>query len=303
MFKEILKKYFNSCFARNLQANTIESYNYTLNYFFDFLENQRINKLEEIDSDVVNQFLKLKSKEVSKTTIRNYYVTLRAFFNFLYKKKYINDNPFNYLQEPKIPKRKKTIFKNSEIQKLMEFDLNNFFGMRNYCIMAFLFSTGLRVSELCNLKLNNIDFDIDLIDIIGKGDKQRYVPLNELLKSIIIKYIKNRNEYLTEHNLKSNYLFISRTGKKLNPVNVQDIFRKIKEKHKIDKKRFSPHTFRHTFATDFLMNGGDVFSLQKILGHSNLETTKEYIGMDEKLVKIQNEKYNPFTNKKWIYAE
>lgn len=303
MFREILKKYFNDCYARNLQTNTIESYNYTLNYFSDFLENQRINELEEIDSDVVNQFLKFKSKVVSKTTVRNYFVTLRAFFNFLEKKKYINDNPFNYLKEPKIPKRKKTVFKNSEIQKLMEFELNNFFGMRNYCIMAFLFSTGLRVSELCNLKLNNIDFDMELIDIIGKGDKQRYVPLNELLKNIIIKYMRKRHEYLNDHNLKSNYLFVSRTGKRMDPTNIQDIFRKIKIKYKIDKRRFSPHTFRHTFATDFLVNGGDVFSLQRILGHSNLETTKEYIEMDDKLMKTQNDKFNPFINKKWVYAE
>ena len=301
--REILKKYFNNCFAKNLSKKTIDNYSHTLNCLINYLDSRGMDNFKLVDSDVISSFLKSRGEKVSKTTIRNNFVALRAFFNFMAMKGYITDNPFRYLSTPKIPKRKKIIFKNSEIQKLMQFDTNTFLGSRNYCIMAFLFSTGMRISELTSLRLDDIDLELELINIIGKGDKQRYVPISSPLKNLIIRYFKKRNSYVTEHNLRSRYFFISRSGRMMCPTNVQDIFRKVKKQYGIDKKRFSPHTFRHTFATDYLLNGGDVFSLQKILGHSNLNTTKEYVDMDDNLIRMQNEKYNPFSNKKWVYTE
>ena len=298
-----LKKFFIHCFSINLQKDTISSYEYKLKLLDEYLQTVGINTVSDITADNIRGFLFLQSKRISKLSVRHYYNALNIFFRFLKRNKLLEDNPMELVNAPKVPKRSLRSFTNSEVNILLNyFDKNDFIGFRNYTVMSMLLASGMRISEVCNLLCTDIFFELDTIVIIGKGDKERHVPISPLLKKIMLRYFKKRNEYIKSKGLfQTKYFFITRTAQKLKRDNIAWLFIKIKQSYNIEGKRFSAHTFRHTFAKAFLLNGGDIFTLQKILGHSKIEETKKYIGLNETEIKIQNEKFNPLDNTRWQY--
>lgn len=304
MLENFLKKFFIHCYSMNLQQNTISSYESKLKVFQNYIRGRDdVNCVNDITSDVIRDFLSFSRKRVSKSTVKHYYNTLNIFFKFLVKNKIISENIIEDITKPKVPKRDIRSFSNSEINIILKhFDKNDFVGYRNYAIMTTLFGTGMRISELCNLQAVDVMFELNVINIIGKGDKQRRIPISETLRKILLKYFKIRNEYIDKHRLnQSRHFFISRNTTPMTRDNVEWIFIKIKRDYNLQGDRFSPHTFRHTFAKNYLLNGGEIFSLQKILGHSKIETTKKYIALNDQEVKIQNDKFNPLDNPKWQY--
>lgn len=272
----------------NLQTTTLTTYQSRLSIFNDFLNQQNITDINNIQPDTIRLFLSEQTKRVNKATIKHYYITLCIFFKFMYQNNITDNNVMLLISKPKVPKRTLRVFSNNEIKLILNhFDKNEFIGYRNYTIMSVLFATGIRISELCNLNCFDIMFELDIINIIGKGDKQRHIPLSATLKKIMLKYFKLRNDYIDEKRLyQSKYFFITRVGKKLNRDNVEWLFIKIKNYYNISGDRFSAHTFRHTFDKTYLLNGGDIFSLQKILGHEKIETTRKYIDLNETEIKI-----------------
>lgn len=303
MLKHFFKKFFIHCISMNLQTSTLNSYENRLNIFNDYLNNAGYKNITDITADTIREFLAQKANCVSKSTLWAYYITLNIFFKFLYRNNLISNNIIENVSKPRKKKHTLRVFNNTEIKLILNyFDKSTFIGFRNYAIMCTLFSTGIRISELCNLNCVDIMFELDMINIIGKGDKQRHIPITATLKKIMLKYFKMRNEYITEKSLnQSRFYFITRTGNKINRDNIEWLFIKIKNSYNIQGDRFSAHTFRHTFAKTYLLNGGDIFSLQKILGHEKIETTRQYIDLNETEIKIQNEKYNPLDNTRWQY--
>lgn len=303
ILETFLKKFFIHCLSINLQDNTIKSYEYKLLLFDEYLSKYELNNINDINADIVRNFLAEQSKRLNKLSLKHYYSTLNIFFNFLAKNKLVNENIMNYVSVPKVPKRTLRTFTNNEVRLLLNhFDKNEFLGYRNYVIMSTLFSTGLRISELCDLLCTDILFELDIMNIIGKGDKQRHVPLSPALKKLLLSYFKKRNAYIDENGLfQSRYFFITRKAQKLKRENVEWLFIKVKRNYNIEGGRFSAHTFRHTFAKYYLLNGGDIFSLQRILGHSKIEETRKYIDLTETEIKVQNEKFNPLDNTRWQY--
>lgn len=186
---------------------------------------------------------------------------------------------------------------------LNSFDTDTFIGLRNYTLLAFLLSTGVRRSEFIDLSLLDVDLKSDTIRIIGKGDKERLIPISRKLKLIIKRYLRVRAEYLTKDckGATSTAFFISRYGERLRLSGSNSIFQKIKKGLDLKGKRFSAHIWRHTFAKSFLLNGGDVFTLQNLLGHTEIETTKVYINLDTSELRQQNDKFNPLDNTRWQY--
>lgn len=298
-----LKKFFMHCLSINLQTPTIVSYEYKLKLFDEYLNGENVSRLNDITADNIRGFLLLQSNRISKLSVRHYFSVLRIFFNFLEFDGLLAPNPIKKVKAPKVPKRELRTFTNNETMLILNyFDKSEFIGFRNYTIMSMLFSTGLRVSELCKLQCFDILFEADLINIIGKGDKERHVPISPVLKKLLLRYFKRRNEYIKEQRLsQSRFFFITRTATQIHRDTVTKLFIQIKRSYNIEGKRFSSHTFRHTFAKTFILNGGDLFSLQKILGHSKIEDTKKYIQLNETEVKIQNEKFNPLDNTRWQY--
>ncbi len=291
------------CLSINLQTDTIRSYEYKLKLFGEYLSKNSVTSLQGITADNIRGFLTEQSARIGKLSVRHYYSVLNIFFNFLVGERLLSNSPMLSVSSPKVPKLKLRTFTNNETKLLLNyFNKDTFVGFRNYAIMSTLFASGLRISELCNLHCTDIFFETGLLNIIGKGDKQRHVPISPVLKKLLLAYFKRRNEYIRENGLsQSRYFFITRTATQIHRDSVTKMFFQVKKSYNIDGKRFSAHTFRHTFAKAFILNGGDLFSLQKILGHSKIEDTKKYIDLNETEVKIQNDKFNPLDNSRWQY--
>ena len=201
-----------------------------------------------------------------------------------------------------MPKRFARTFTGQEVDKILRaFDKDTFIGFRNYVIVCVLLSTGMRKSELLDMSMLNVHFDVGVISVIGKGNKQRNIPLSPLLKRLLKQYFARRTEYCSEVDYSTSALWLSRGGTALTISGVNGLFRDLKKNLDIPTKRLSAHTFRHTFAKSFLLNGGDVFTLQRLLGHADIATTQIYIDYTEKELKVQNNQYNPLDNTRWYY--
>ena len=203
---------------------------------------------------------------------------LSSFYAFLVKEEIMKENFFEDLESPKIPKRLPKLIKENEVMMLFEIcDLNNKLGYRNYCILGCLYGCGLRVSELCNMQIKDIDFNERVIKIHGKGSKDRVVIMYDDLASSLKHYISTfRLELLyNSKDTENRYVFLNKNGTQLSRVGV----RKILEKLVLEcgeTFHISPHMLRHSFATALLNNGADMRSVQELLGHESLSTTQVY---------------------------
>ena len=288
--------------AQGLTESTLRSYTEELTRFFDFVVSKNIYSVTEITPEVIREFLNhLKGKKLRNITIHRYYAEIKTFFTFLHCEDYIRSNPIRNIKPPKVEQKQMRTFSAQEISKLLNaFNKNDFFGMRNYCIMATLFSTGMRKMELMNLTVKDLNITNDLFRIeYGKGNKERYVPIGATLRRILIRYLKMREEYVGDDYCP--WFFVSRSKEKMTASALNVLFRKLKVELKLTGEKVSPHTIRHTFAKTYLLNGGDIFSLQKIMGHAELETTRQYLNLNDEEVKVQHAKFNPLDNKDWAY--
>ena len=289
--------------SENVTPRTLETYDRGLKRFFDYLLENNIFDVSEVNSGVIREFLiMLREKGLRGITVHQFFRILRTFFTFLHREDYISKNPMTNVKAPKVEQKEMRTFNAQEISKILTaFDRNDFIGMRNYCIMCLFFSTGIRKTELANLTLADVNITTDLIRIAhGKGQKERYAPVGKTLRRVLIQYIKMREEYLKGETC--HWLFVTpRITRKMTNSCLNILFQKLKKNLKLTGEKISCHTWRHTFAKNYLLNGGDIFSLQKILGHADIVTTKNYLHLNEKEVKLQHARYNPLDNKDWLY--
>lgn len=289
--------------SENVTARTIEIYDEILTRFFDYLIKQNIYDVSEVNACNIREFLILLQEQGLKGVSRHrFYRGLKTFFLFLHREDYISSNPIIAVKPPKIEHKEMRTFTAQEISKLLNsFDRDTFTGFRNYCMFCLFFSTGIRKQEALDLKLTDINITNDLIRIAnGKGQKERYIPIGRTVKRTLVQYLNKREEFL--QNESCAWLFVThKDNRKLTPSAINGIFHRLKVELKLTGEKISSHTWRHTMAKNYLLNGGDVFSLQKILGHSDISTTRGYLNLNEKEVKIQHAKYNPLDNKDWLY--
>ena len=283
--------------ARNLSKQTLFWYNLYISKFIEQIGNREVSQIQGYE---IEQYLNLR-REQPKTrdiTIRDIYKVLRIFFNFLIDEEYIVRDPMKRIRQPKVKQKCMRTFTKQEIQKILGcFDRTDFFGLRDYLIMCCFFSIGMRKSELINIRMSDINITTDMIKLSGKGNKERLVPIGKTLRRIILQYLPQREEFLK--GFYCDYFIISWRKNQLTPHGMNCLFQRIKKSLGSQGERFSSHTWRHTFAKNYLLNGGDVFSLQKILGHSDIATTKKYIALNDKEIKIQHSKFNPLDNAEW----
>ncbi|SDF30370.1 tyrosine-type recombinase/integrase [Sporolituus thermophilus] len=303
-FGEAKKIFLIAKKAQNIAETTYSSYEQVLRFFGQWLyEEKQVIDIEHITSDFIREFFAmLKNQGKRGITLRDYYIVFNVFFNFLYNEEYLHKNPMKNITKPKTEKKQMRTFTAQEIAKMLNcWDKNTFWGYRNYCMFCLLFSTGIRKSEIINLTLADINITNDLIRIAqGKGMKERFVPIGKTMKKVLQHYLKMREEYLQEEECK--WLFFSqRQKKKLTPSGLNCLFRRLKQELNLQGEKISCHTWRHTFAKNYLLNGGDIFSLQKILGHSDIATTKNYLNLTDHEMKMQHAKFNPLDNRDWLY--
>ena len=266
---------------RNLSVNTIKSYRSDLKKLEFYLSKTSAKKLSFIDPDIVRGFLYEQSKRVSAKTQGRIISTLKTFFNFLVLEKLINDSPIENIDYPKIDSKIPLVLTTDEIDKLISCAFSKKFGLRNQTIIEIMYSCGLRVSELTEMKISNIFFDESLIKILGKGNKERFIPLSSTAKKLLYNYITYNRKNLSQDKQSIDIVFLNNRGKKLTRVMVYNIINDAALEAKINKK-ISPHTLRHSFATHLIENGASIISIQKMMGHENVVTTEKYLHVNKK---------------------
>lgn len=279
---------------RGLSENSIKSYVYDINKFCNFL---KINNIKsnptDINIDLIKEFLYINSGKIKSRSQSRQISSLKSFFSYLVFENIIKMSPIDIIDSPKVGRKLPETLTNNEVNLILEsIKLKSKNGYRNRAIIETLYGSGLRVSELINLKISNIYFDEDLIMIIGKGNKQRFVPMSYYSKKYIKKYIYNvRSKKVIKKNF-NDYLFINKNGKNLSRVAIFNIVKDLMNFLNF-KKNISPHTFRHSFATHILENGADLRSIQQMMGHENITTTEIYTHVDTKHLSKVLEKYHP----------
>jgi len=289
--------------SENVTGRTIEIYENILQRFFKYLMGQDVFDIAEVNAHYIRAFLVCLQEEGLKGVTRHqFYRGLKTFFLFLYREEHIAKNIIADVKPPKTEQKLMRTFTGQELTKMFKaFDQDTFTGMRNYCIFCLLFSTGIRKGEMLELKLADVNITNDLIKITnGKGQKQRFVPIGKTMRRSLVKYLHMREEVLKGESCE--WLFITNTyRRKMQANTINAIFHRLKGELKFSGEKISAHTFRHTMAKNYLLNGGDLVSLQAILGHSDISTTRNYLNLNEKEVKNQHMLYNPLDNKGWLY--
>ncbi len=284
---------------RRFARNTITSYGTDLVQFQRFLENHlgtsQIN-WSLVDKRTIRYFLiSLQEKNVSKRTVARKLATLKSFFRYLAKNEIIESNPVSSIKMPKLEKKLPEYLSVSETDKLLSLpDFKTFEGLRDLAILELFYGTGIRLSELINLKVNQIDLKQQLIRVIGKGNKERIVPFGGSAKQILEKYLLIRPQF-AENSVDN--LFVLKSGKKMYPMAVQRIVQRyLKQASNVQQK--SPHILRHSFATHLLNQGADIRVVKDLLGHENLTTTQIYTHLSiDHLKKIYNQAHPRASNK------
>ena len=277
---------------RNLSVNTIKSYRSDLKKFEFYISKTSAKKLSFIGPEIVREFLYEQSKRVSAKTQGRIISTLKTFFNFLVLEKLINDSPIENIDYPKIDSKIPLVLTTDEIDKLISCAFSKKFGLRNQTIIEIMYSCGLRVSELTEMKISNIFFDESLIKILGKGNKERFIPLSSTAKKLLYNYITYNRKNLSQDKQSIDIVFLNNRGKKLTRVMVYNIINDAALEAKINKK-ISPHTLRHSFATHLIENGADIISIQKMMGHENVVTTEKYLHVNKKHLVETMIKFHP----------
>jgi site-specific recombinase XerD len=260
----------------------------TVNHLRAFLAHLR----DEVAADENNPHKPTRDVGLSPLTIQGHGRTLKAFFSWLTREGYLGENPTERLKIPKAPKVIVETLTEAQIHKFLSvIDSKSGEGFRDYCIALVLLDTGIRLSELVHLTLMNLNLEQACFKVMGKGAKERIVPIGANVQKALWKYIHQHRPEPIHPNVTN--LFLRRDGQALKPDGAYRMVRKYGEKAGLKGVRCSPHTFRHTFAKNFLLNGGDVFTLQKILGHSSLEVVKMYVQLASEDVQIQHRRHSP----------
>lgn len=256
---------------KKYSQNTINSYKNDLLKFKDYFKNKKINKINTND---ISNFLQKISLDHNDKSLSRIISTLKSFYKYLLIEGFVKQNPMDTIKNPKMVKKLPKILTEEEITKLLDFPLKDSYSYRNKAMLELMYSSGLRVTELINLNLSDIDLEDDVVRIFGKGSKERIIPLG----SYAVKYLKEYIIYHRQNLLKkktNNYLFLSSRGDKMTRQAFFKIVKSIAKKQNI-KTDFSPHTLRHSFATHLLKHGADLRSIQELLGHSDISSTQIY---------------------------
>lgn len=270
---------------------TITSYKKDTYDYLEFLKKNNID-IKNSNYKILEEYSKyLYKKKLSKRSIARKYSSIRTFYNYLEKKNILDNNIFNLLENPKKEEKLPRFINEYELDKMFEIPDNSPKGQRDRLILEILYGTGVRVSELVNIKINDIDFNNNSIKVRGKGNKDRYVFYGKYCKEAINNYIKNGRISLLNGQT-CDYLLLNRFGKNISVVSIRKILNEIINKCSLDIK-ISPHVLRHTFATHLLNEGADIMHVKELLGHSSLSTTSIYTHVTNEKIKEVYYKTHP----------
>ena len=285
---------------RGNSDKTVLFYSRCLGFFAKFNDygSKEISRISV--SDCQQYYLYQSKRNISSVTLQSYIRALRAFLNWCFSEEYTSINISEKFRLPKAKRNSIDVLTDTEIKRLLNcFDKKSFYGVRNNCIISLMLDSGLRLNEVVTLKCCNIHIAEGYIIVDGKGNKQRFVPLGLNSKKSLMKY-----SAFIPFALNQTHLFVKDDlTTPITSYTVNQLFRRLKKRSNIP--RLHPHLLRHTFATRFLLNGGDIYSLQMILGHSSLEMVKKYVHLTGTVFTVNFSAFSPIDNllKKWKKPE
>lgn len=279
---------------KNYSPRTIDSYTRDLNKFAKFINRLSIEQVEDINKDHIYLYLKDLRNHLSANSVDRHMVTLRQFYLFLKREKIVDINIMSSFDMAKKEHPLPEVLSEEEIDELISsIEIVDFITSRNRCMLELLYGTGLRVSELCSLTMNQVNIKKQLIKCIGKGNKERMIPMNQQCSILLKDYIEN---YRNQFKPKCQNLFLNQHGKALSRNNFYHILQTIVDKSQL-QKHVTPHTLRHTFATHLLEHDADLRSIQEMLGHSDISTTTIYTHVSQNKAIEEYQKLHPRSQK------
>lgn len=291
-WENCLKSYYNYILIeRNLSLNSVKAYIKDLQQFAKF--NNSIKPLEINRQHILNYINDINNKNINPRTQARILSSIKSLYNFLIFDNKIKDNPCKHITSPKIGSKLPEILTVQEVDLIIKcIDLSEENGERNRAIIECLYSCGLRVSELVSLKISNIEHDDRIIKVIGKGKKQRIIPLSTTLYKYLKDYVKYIRSKQTPNKENIDIVFLNRRDKKLSRVMIFNIVKKYSNLAGVTKN-VSPHTFRHSFATHLVEGGADLRVVQEMLGHANITTTEVYTHLNNQYLREEIINYHP----------
>jgi len=278
---------------RGLAANTIQSYRRDLASYEKFLAAVAKREVAQADRDTIRAYMLFaKDKGLSVSSIARALAALRMFYRFLARERLIKADVSSYIDTPKLWKRIPEILSLEEVERLIEApDLKTLQGRRDRAILEVMYATGMRVSELCGLKLSDVNAEIGFVRCLGKGRKERLIPLGKKAISAVARYLETARPRLLKRGTASE-LFLNRCGRRLSRVSVWKMVKAGARQARI-KKKIRPHLLRHSFATHLLERGADLRSVQEMLGHANIGTTQIYTHVTRDRLKSIHKTFHP----------
>ena len=293
LIKDALSEYKQYLIVeKGLSKNTIYSYLRDLIAFSNFIgEEYEINQIENINKEHIHLYLKELSKTNCTNSISRKLVSLRMLYIFLVKENIVKENLMSSFTLPKRDKKLPIVLSQEEMIEILDgIIVCDAISSRNRCMVELLYATGMRISELLNLTLKDLNIKMGFIKVIGKRNKERMIPIGSYVGEILEQYI---NDYRAEFNIKNDsLLFFNKHGQRLSREEFYSILQTIVNSTSITKK-VSPHTFRHTFATHLLENGADLRSIQELLGHSDISTTTIYTHISNQKIRSEYQQFHP----------
>ncbi len=290
-----LKEYLTILrFEKNLSDNTIQSYQNDINNFIQYVYNHGVTDLNKIDSKMLSGYFE-EQRKIGKdnSTTARYMSSIKGFFNYLEDSNYIEKNPTEKLVSVKKSRKLPPVLSFADIEKILSMPpVDQLIGLRDRAILELFYSSGLRVSELINLKLNDLFFSDEIIRVIGKGSKERIVPIGRSAVKWINEYLLKARPSFEKKNKSLNYVFLNKRGTKLSRMWIWKIFNYYSKEAGI-KIEIHPHTFRHSFATHLLEGGADLRAVQEMLGHADISTTQIYTHIDREYIKQVHRDHHP----------
>jgi len=287
-----LKEFINYIYIeKKLSDNTKNAYNQDLSNYIEYLSEKGITSPDKIKKEDIIKYIGNLSENISSRSVNRKIVSIKSFHKFLVRESIIKTNVTSDIDSPKIGKYLPKVLNIEEINKLLDIKPVTPFDYRNKAMLELMYATGLRVSELVNLKLDDINLEMAIVRCMGKGSKERMIPLGDIAVHSLSNYIKFYRSLMLKKT-QTNILFINNHGK---PLTRQGFFITLKSiaREKGIRTDFSPHTLRHSFATHLIEYGADLRSVQELLGHSDISTTQIYTHVAQNKIKKDYDAFHP----------
>jgi integrase/recombinase XerD len=290
-----LKEYLSVLkLEKNLSENTLASYKNDISSFIKFVEEENLNDPSEITQKNLSFFFKfLAEAGLTSSSAARYYSSLKGFFNYLFLSGYIKSNPIEKISPPKLSKNLPGVLSVNEIELILAApSVEDKLGLRDKAMLELFYACGVRISELISLKISDLFFKEEMIRVLGKGSKERLIPIGSSAIKWMKEYLIKSRSLLEKKAVSENYVFLNLRGKKFSRMGVWKIVDKYVKEAGIEKP-VHPHTFRHSFATHLLEGGADLRAVQEMLGHSDISTTQIYTHIDREYIKQVHKDFHP----------